>query len=77
MLVMTATEDCLQRGALMDIAKRFNVACSTIYRLWECMAHTCATGIKILPNLFCMGEILGECLSIGLSSFRRVSRTCH
>ena len=33
MLVMMATEDHLQRGAIMDIAKRFNMACSMIYRL--------------------------------------------
>ena len=44
MLVMMATEDCLQRGAIMDIAKRFNMAYSTIHRLWFCFVST-------LPNM--------------------------
>ena len=49
MLVMVATEDCLQRGAIMDITKMFNMAYSTIHRLWFCfvltlrnMAYDCA-----------------------------------
>ena len=29
----------------MAIAKRFNVACSTIYKLWECVECTYAMGI--------------------------------
>ena len=45
MLVMMATEDHLQRGAIMDIAKRFNVACSPIYRAWECTLSTHVTGV--------------------------------
>ena len=44
MLVMMATEDCLQRGAIMDIAKWFNMAYSTIHRLWFCFVST-------LPNM--------------------------
>ena len=24
-----------QRGAIVDVAKRFNVACTTIWRLWQ------------------------------------------
>ena len=35
MLVRTVADDCLQRGAIMKLAKRFNMACSTVYRLWE------------------------------------------
>ena len=47
MLVMTATEDCLQRGAIMKLTERFNVACSMVYRLWD--AH--AMGIINTPKL--------------------------
>ena len=39
MLLMTATEDCLKRGSVMAITERFNVACSTIHRLWKCVEH--------------------------------------
>ena len=51
MLVMMATEDCLQRGAVMKLTERFNVACSTVYRLWEHAAHMCAMGIINTPYL--------------------------
>ena len=51
MLVMMATEDHLQRGAVMKLAKRFNVACSTVYRLWECAACMHATGVICTPEL--------------------------
>ena len=64
MLVMMATEDCLQRGAIMKLAKRFNMACSTVYKLWECVACMHATGIINLPELVSWGEIPGECLCI-------------
>ena len=67
MLVMMATEDHLQRGSIMDIAKRFNVACSTIYKLWEHAEHMHAMGIINSPKLVSWGGgggILGECLSI-------------
>ena len=51
MLVMTATEDHLQQGAIMKLAERFNVVCSMVYRPWECVACTCATGIINSPEL--------------------------
>ena len=51
MLVMMATDYNLQRCAIMDITKRFNVACSMIYRLWEHMACMHATGIINYPDL--------------------------
>ena len=40
MLLMNTTEDRLKRGSVMAITKRFDVAYSTIHRLWkqaECM----------------------------------------
>ena len=51
MLVMMATEDCLQRGATMKLAERFNMAHSTVYRVWECVACMDATGIINTPEL--------------------------
>ena len=35
MLVMMATEDNLQRGAVMTLTERFNMAYSTVNRLWH------------------------------------------
>ena len=51
MLVMMANEDHLQQGAVMKLAKRYNVPCSMVYRLWECVVHTCAMGIINSPEL--------------------------
>ena len=51
MLMMMATEDCLQREAIMDITKMFNMAWSMIYRLWECAERMHATGIINSPKL--------------------------
>ena len=45
MLLMTATEDCLKRGSVMAVAKRFNMACSMIHRLWKHVEHMHTTGI--------------------------------
>ena len=64
MLVMMATEDHLQRGVIMKLAKRFNVSCCTVYRLWECVARMHATGIINSPELMSQEKLLGECLSI-------------
>ena len=50
-LVMIATEDHLQRGAIMKLTKMFNVSHSTVYRLWECMVCMCAMGIINSPEL--------------------------
>ena len=35
MLLMNAMEDHLKRGSVMAIAKRFDVACLMIHRLWK------------------------------------------
>ena len=43
--------DSLQRGLITIIAERFDVACSTVYQLWEQAAHTCATGDIISPEI--------------------------
>ena len=40
-----------ERGAIADIAKRLNVACTTIWRLWQRAACTCAVGIINSPEL--------------------------
>ena len=45
-------EDVLKQGLVMAITKMFNMAHSTIYRLWECTECMCATGMIILLNLF-------------------------
>ena len=51
MLVMMETEDHLQRGAIMKLTKRFNMACSTVYGPWEHVGHTHAMGIVNTPEL--------------------------
>ena len=51
MLVMMATEDHLKRGSVMAVTRRLNMACSTIYRLWEQAVCTCAMGIIDSPEL--------------------------
>ena len=50
-LRMKFFEVCFQRGAIVDVAKRFNVACTTIWRLWQQAACMCATGIINTPEL--------------------------
>ena len=57
MLVMMETENHLQ-------TKRFNVACSMAYRLWECAAHIHAMGKINTPELTSWKTILGEHQSI-------------
>ena len=41
----------LQRGSITIITKRFNMAYSTVYQLWEWVAHMCATGDIISPKI--------------------------
>ena len=41
----------LQQGSITIITKRFDVACSTVYQLWEWAAHTHDTGIIISLEL--------------------------
>ena len=55
MLVVMNTEDGLKQGSVMAIAKRFNEACGMVYRLWEHVEHTCATGIIDSPELISWG----------------------
>ena len=64
MLVMMATEDHLQRGAVMKLAERFNISHSMVYRLWECVVHMHAMGVINSPELMLWKNILGEHLSI-------------
>ena len=40
-----------ERGAIVDIAKRFNMARTTIWRLWQRAACTHAVGIINSPKL--------------------------
>ena len=74
MLLMTTTEDCLKRGSIMAITKRFNMAHSMIHRLWKQVEHTHAMRITYSPELLAQEIFLREYLSICQSSLRRVSR---
>ena len=40
----------------MAIAQRFNMACSIIFRLWECVDHMHAMGIINSPELISQGK---------------------
>ena len=53
---MKSTEDYFQRGALMDVTKRLNVAHSMMYRLWKWAVHMHATGIINTPELVSWGK---------------------
>ena len=60
MLLAMKMEDGLKQGSVMDIAKRFNVACSMIYRLWECAECTHAMGVINSPELILQGGNSGR-----------------
>ena len=64
-----------ERGAIVDVAKRFNMARTTIWRLWQRVACTRAVGIINSPELVSWKKIPGKPLSICQSLLRRVSRT--
>ena len=49
-----------QRGAIVDIAKRFNMARTTIWRLWQQVVCTHAVGIINSPELVPWKRLLGE-----------------
>ena len=69
--------DChFERGAIVNITKRFNMARTTIWRLWQQVASTHAVGIINSPELVSWKKIPGEHLSICQSLLRMVSRTC-
>ena len=54
MISMLQSMQCngsLQTGLITIIAKRFNMACSTVYQLWEQVVHTCAMGDIISPEI--------------------------
>ena len=40
-------EDGLQQGSITIVTKRFDMACSTVYQVWEWVPCTHATGIII------------------------------
>ena len=46
-----------QRGAIVDVTKRFNVACTTIWRLWQRAACMRVVGIINSPELVSWGKI--------------------
>ena len=66
-----------ERGAIVNIAKRFNVAHTPIWRLWQWAACMHVVGIINSPKLVSWKKILGEPLSICQTLLRRVSRMCR
>ena len=64
MLQSMQGDDSLWRGSITIIATRFDVACSTVYQLWEQMACTHATGDIISPEIKSWKQILGGLLYI-------------
>ena len=44
MLQSMQCDDGLWRGLISIVAKRFDMACSTVYQLWEQAAHMHAMG---------------------------------
>ena len=44
-------EDGLQQGSITIVTKRFDMACSTVYQVWEWVPCTHATGIIISLEL--------------------------
>ena len=71
------TDNGLKQGSITTIAKRFDMAHSMVYRLWECMVCTFATGVIISPEYNSWKKVLGGHLFIQQSLFKRVSRKCH
>ena len=51
MLQTIQCENGLQRGSITIVNKRFDVARSTSYRLWELVVCTCAMGDIISPEI--------------------------
>ena len=51
MLQSMQCDDSLQRGLITIVAKRFNMACSTVYQLWEQAVCMCAMGDIFLWKL--------------------------
>ena len=58
MLLMMATEDHLKRGSIMAVTKRFNMACSTIHRLWKHAEHMHTMGIANYADLLSQKKFL-------------------
>ena len=76
MLVAMKTEDGLRRGAIIVIAKRFGMACCSVYHLWERAKRSHELGIINSPefisckriqkkgyvsNCICMGKFCARC----------------
>ena len=57
MLQSMQGDDGLQKGSITIIPKRFDVAHSTLYQLWEWAAHMCAMGDIISPEINSWGKI--------------------
>ena len=64
MLQSMQGDSSLQRGLITIIAKRFDMAHSTVYQLWEWAACTHATGNIISPDINSLKKILGGLLYI-------------
>ena len=64
MLQSMQCNDGLRRGLITIVAKRFDMACSTVYQLWEWVAHTCAMGDIISPEINSRETIAGGMLYI-------------
>ena len=56
MLLTTAMEDCLKRGSIMAVTKRFDMACLMIHRLWKQVEHMYTMGIINSPELYSQGK---------------------
>ena len=52
MLLMTATKECLKRGSVMAVTKRFDVAHSTIHRLLKQVECSRTMGVINSPELY-------------------------
>ena len=67
MISMLQSMQCssgLWRGSITIISKRFNMAHSTVYQLWEQAAHMHATGDIISPEINSQKKIPGGLLYI-------------
>ena len=56
--------DGLWRGLITIIVKRFDMACSTVYQLWEQVAHMCVMGDIICLEINSQEKIVGGMLCI-------------
>ena len=64
MLQSMQCDDGLQRGSITIVTKRFDMACSTVYRQWERSACMHAMGDIISPEINSQKKIAGGMLYI-------------